>query len=594
MKDKETKKHKKKKSLESKSNVKTPKKVKSRTSKYSKLKIKDRLTKAFLQITVTLSVAAVISVIALFLMSASYENVLTNYGFSQGDIGKAMTALSDTRSAIRGAIGYEKQSDLDTLVKQYGEKKEAFNTHLQDIAAIMTSDEEQAQYAAIVEAADKYWTLGDEILVEGIYGEDKSAVEERAVSELDPLYSSVYDALLKILNDSVDKGDWIYNTMFILKFALTALIVAIVVVAVVSAMKIGKEISGGIVEPLSKLGQRINTFAHGDLASPFPHNDADDEITVIIRDCENMASNLNDIISDVGQLLGQMAEGNFAVDSSIDEKYEGDFAQLLASIRELNGQLGVTLRQIYQAAEQVNQGASQLADSAEDLAEGASDQASAVQELMATIESVSNISENSAEVAAQSAKQAKEAVETADKSRIDMQDLIVAMSDITKTSKEIENIIAAIEDIASQTNLLSLNASIEAARAGEAGRGFAVVADQIGKLANDSAASAVSTKELISKSLSQIDRGNVIVENTMATIGEVLENMSRLATSADESSATSRAQADMLGQVEVGIEQISTVVQNNSAASEETSAISEELSAQAISLQEMVGAFTLQ
>ncbi len=581
-----------KKEKQKKQKAKTAK-VERKANKISKLRIKERLTKAFLQITIMLSVASAIGIMALFLMSASYENVLKNYGFSQGDIGKAMTALTDTRSAIRGAIGYEKQSDIDSLVKQYGEKKEAFNTHMQDIKAIMTSPAEKNEYEAIMVAADEYWQLGDVILIESVTSKDKASAEEKVVSQLEPLYDNVYNSLLKIMNNSVDKGDWIYNTMFILKFALTAIMIAIVVFGVVSSMNIGKRISGGIVEPLSQLGKRINTFAHGDLTSDFPQYDGTDEIAIIINDCKAMATNLTSIMSDMANMLGEMSDGNFTVDSVMEEKYEGDFEQMLKSIRCLSVQLNETLHKIYEAAEQVNQGASQLADSAQDLAEGASDQASAVEELMATIESVSNISESSANAAAQSAIQAKEAVGTADKSRTDMQDIIDAMEDITRTSKEIENIIVAIEDIASQTNLLSLNASIEAARAGEAGRGFAVVADQIGKLANDSAASAVSTKELIGKSLAQINSGNLIVKNTMSTIGCVLENMNELANSADNSSESSRTQADMLGQVEIGIEQISTVVQNNSAASEETSAISEELSAQAISLKEMVAAFNL-
>lgn len=167
------------------------------------------------------------------------------------------------------------------------------------------------------------------------------------------------------------------------------------------------------------------------------------------------------------------------------------------------------------------------------------------------------------------------------------------MERITDTSKEIENIIAAIEDIASQTNLLSLNASIEAARAGEAGRGFAVVADQIGKLAADSALSAVTIRELISKSLAEIETGNRIVENTLESISTVLANMEAFAGMASGAAEASKIQVDMLKQIEGGIEQISDVVQNNSAAAQETSAISEELSAQSVSLDEMVTKFVL-
>ena len=195
--------------------------------------------------------------------------------------------------------------------------------------------------------------------------------------------------------------------------------------------------------------------------------------------------------------------------------------------------------------------------------------------------------------AVKAATSAKEAAEDARKSREEINRLTEAMERITETSKEIENIIAAIEDIASQTNLLSLNASIEAARAGEAGRGFAVVADQIGKLAADSAQSAVTTRDLISKSLVEIEMGNSIVENTMESISTVLANMEAFAGMASGAAEASREQADMLKQIEAGIEQISSVVQNNSATAQETSAISEELSSQAIGLEDMVEKFVL-
>lgn len=167
------------------------------------------------------------------------------------------------------------------------------------------------------------------------------------------------------------------------------------------------------------------------------------------------------------------------------------------------------------------------------------------------------------------------------------------MERINDTSKEISNIIAAIEDIASQTNLLSLNASIEAARAGEAGKGFAVVADQIGKLASDSAASAVDTKKLIEHSLQEIDHGNEIMAKATTAIESVIKGINSLAVSTNEISELSDTQADAMKQLEEGIEQISEVIQNNSAAAQQSSATSEELSAQSEALEHLVGQFTL-
>ena len=285
--------------------------------------------------------------------------------------------------------------------------------------------------------------------------------------------------------------------------------------------------------------------------------------------------------------------GRFNVSSNAKNSYVGDFEKLFTAMNKLNEQLDGTLRKIQQTSEQVRIGSEQLASSASELAEGATNQAGAVEELTVTVENVTNISEKSALNAVEASKNAMSAAEEAKKSREEMSQLTKAMERITATSKEIENIIEAIEDIASQTNLLSLNASIEAARAGEAGRGFAVVADQIGKLAADSTQSAVTTRELISKSLVEVGAGNSIVENTMESINTVLVNMETFADMASSTAEDSKMQVDLLKQIEAGIEQITIVVQNNSAAAQETSAVRQELSAQATNLEGMVEEFVL-
>ena len=345
------------------------------------LKIRDRISRSFTQVTLILCVASVLSIIALFIMASRYENALQNYGFSQGDIGKAMTVLTDTRSAVRGAIGYETEEEIQKLVTQYEEKKEAFWKYMEDVEKCMVTPEGKASYKKIADAAEDYFAVSDDIIKEGATTDSAKSLDaqHRAFSEMAPAYQTVYDEVLGLMNVNVEKGDQTSSTLLILRYVIIALIVIIVIVASVVAIKIGKNIANGIVAPLANLGERLDAFAHGDLDSSFPESDYNDEIADIIGDCTEMALTLNEIISDAGYLLGEMADGNFAIATRIEEKYEGDFRQLLLSMRNLNRKLDGTLKMINEAAEQVTQGASQLAYSAQDLAEGATDQAGAVE-----------------------------------------------------------------------------------------------------------------------------------------------------------------------------------------------------------------------
>ena len=368
---------------------------------------------------------------------------------------------------------------------------------------------------------------------------------------------------------------------------------AIGVIAVAYSIYKAKQIGERIGEPVAQCTDRIQLLAQGDLHTPAPKVETGDELQILAEATASLSDNLQQVIGDTDYLLGEMSEGNFAIVSNCREAYIGDFSGLLESIRKLNHKLSETLGEIKNAVSQVSAGAGQMADAAQGLAEGATDQAGSVEELQATITNVTEIVEKNAKALGASYEKAMEYQQQARTSGEEMKGLTDAMQRINETSKQISDIIGEIEDIASQTNLLSLNAAIEAARAGEAGRGFAVVADQIRKLADDSAQSAVHTRELIETSLQEIEKGNQITDKTAEALQKVVEGIEDLANESKKAMEESNAQADAMAQIEQGIEQISTVVQNNSATAEETSATSEELSAQATNMNELTDAFQL-
>lgn len=559
------------------------------------LKIRERLSKSFMQVIAIASISAVVGIIALLAMTRMYNNALTNYGFSQGDIGKAMTAFAEARSDLRGAIGYTEEGIVKELKEDYYAKQDAFNTYLADIEKSMVTQAGKDAYNQVVADLDGYWDVSDEMIEAGATTDAAKSKEaqDRAAKELKPLYEAVYSDLKNLMDVNVQKGDQTERMLALMEIIVVIIIVANIGLCIFIGKRIGNQIADGISNPLQQISERLKTFADGDLDSEFPVHDAKDEVAEMIVTARQMADNLNVIISDSGRLLNEMANGNFAVKTEYEDRYTGKFNDLLIGLRNMNRKIDESLRQVEETAEQVSLGSSNMAEAAQSLAEGATEQAGAVEELQATITDITANVEHTAENLEKSHADARKYADDADRSRAQMHAMVEAMQRISESSMKIENIISELEDIASQTNLLSLNASIEAARAGEAGKGFAVVADQIRKLAEQSGASAVSTRELIEGSIHDVEEGNKAVALVSETLDEVIKGINDIADTSKSLSENSQAQATAMEQAEQGVNQISEVVQSNSAMAQETSATSEELSAQAETLDNLVRQFTL-
>jgi len=559
------------------------------------LKIREKLSKSYLQVIFIASISAIVGIGALLIMTRMYNNALTNYGFSQGDIGKAMTVFADARSDLRGAIGYDEEGIIKELKEDYYVKKDLFNTYLAEIEKSTVTKATRDAYNQILADLDGYWELSDEMIETGATTDEASSKEaqDRAAKELKPLYEAVYNDLTNLMDINVQKGDQIESILAVMEIIVVIIIIAVIILSILIGRRFGNQIAEGISKPLTAISERLKTFAEGDLDSEFPEYDARDEVAEMIETARQMADNLNVIISDSGRLLNEMADGNFVIATDHEEKYTGKFNDLLVGLRNMNRKINESLRQVEETAEQVSLGSGNMAEAAQSLAEGATEQAGAVEELQATIADITANVEHTAENLQKSHADARKYADDADHSREQMQAMVEAMQRISESSMKIENIISELEDIASQTNLLSLNASIEAARAGEAGKGFAVVADQIRKLAEQSAASAVSTRELIEGSIHDVEEGNKAVALVSETLDEVIKGINDIADTSKSLSENSQSQATAMEQAEQGVNQISEVVQSNSAMAQETSATSEELSAQAETLDNLVRQFTL-
>lgn len=366
----------------------------------------------------------------------------------------------------------------------------------------------------------------------------------------------------------------------------------LLVVIIIVATKGYQFLAKNLIEPIVELDHAVVSMSKGDLSTEIAY-EGESELGVLAESLRKTLDMLKKLVMDFTYILKQFQEGNFNVNSEHPEAYIGDFSELLERLVQMVGSFSDTMRGIDNAADQVSEGANGLAMSAQDLAQGASDQAASIQELLATVTEVTEQVVENTKTTDKAHDYAKAVGQQAKVSQDKMKELTGAMESIKSTSGEIENIIIDIEEIASQTNLLSLNAAIEAARAGEAGKGFAVVADQIRKLAEDSAVSATKTRELISKSISEVQKGNEITSQTAEALDSVLREMDNIVLAVGQIRTASDKQAASVKEIEKGFEGISAVVQNNSAAAEETSATSEELSAQAVALKGMVERFQL-
>ena len=557
------------------------------------MRIEDRLKKAFNMIIVIASIGSVVGLISLVVVIGQFKNAMENYALPQGDIALFMNEYGECRSNMRGIIGYEDQNLIDSLQQKHAVRKESTYERLAAIEKTTVTPEGRASYEKISAALEAYFAKEAEVIKLGATTDQELSrqAQNMAIAEITPLYEALDNATLELMNVNIEKEHEAEVLCEALETGAMILMVILIVCATIIAKRIAVVISNGIAKPLAELEERVVAFAEGDINSPFPQSKEKDEIAGLMNASYTMAERLQMIIADVTRLCEEMSGGNFAVKSDCEESYVGDLVNLREAIKTMNMSVSNALKEVEELATQVNVGATNLAEAAQDLAEGATDQAASVQEMLATMNTVSDGLKDTSTSVEEAYKQALKCADDAQVSRTEMGNMVESMNRITETSKKIENIIAEIESIASQTNLLSLNASIEAARAGEAGRGFAVVADEIRNLADQSAKSAVDTRELVSNTLFEIEQGSKIAFKTADVLDGVVNAIQQIAQTNNVLADNSKDQAYAVEQADEGIARISEVVQSNSAAAEESSATSQELSAQAMSMHELVSRF---
>ena len=465
------------------------------------------------------------------------------------------------------------------------------------LEAIMSANSKaqkgQDDYEVANAAWEKYRGASDEILQLSREGKQQEA-SKLMTGEVYEDYKS-FSKKLTILCDKfqveLDQAKTMANVCTVIIFIV--IVAAGLAIAVVTTL-IGKIITNSITEPVEQIEAAVASLRKGELSNvEMLTYESEDELGDTIRNLKEAMGILADYVSEISVEVKAIAQGDLTRNGDDITDFLGDFSELKTSLLYILKRFNSTLTEISNLAEQVSSNSSEVENASKSLADGATEQAGVIEELNATIDTVVDMAEDTAKETQNASARVKASANKANEEKEKMNELLTEMEHITEISKEIGNIITDIEDIASQTNLLSLNASIEAARAGEAGKGFAVVADQIGKLAADSAKSAVNTRDLIDKTLVEIEKGNTITRTTADAFNQIITDMESFAELAENTMEKANSQAESLEQIGQGIEQLSGVVQGNAASSEENTAISINLAEGAAKMHDRVNIFKL-
>lgn len=554
--------------------------------KFKNIKIGKRLSLAFTLIIAAFAITIMVAVIGAFMIG----NTLTTFYNQPYQMAQAaLNAMKEFETVDKQIYMAATTQDLDKTKKCMDLVSTAYANLQADWKVI--SDKYMGDHSDIEnfeKLMNEIEPIRDDIM-------ERAAVNDPEVMTImeekySPMIEKAQGYLENIVSYVNERGIYFHNVGNTTKYTILAILIVDALIVIVFVLYISKLITKSLTSPIEEIQETVKKMAEGDLNVTIDYH-SDDELGYLSHDIRNTIRTLSAYVSNISQVLGSIAQKDLTV--SVDIDYVGDFAPIKESMTTIANNLRETMAGIDQAIKQVSVGSDQIAQASQSIAQGATDQSASVEELLATVNEFSTQVDKNADNAVGVNGISKESVHLMQNGNEYMQALLKAMKEIEKQGKEISNITEVINDIASQTNLLSLNASIEAARAGEHGKGFAVVANEIGNLANESANATKNIAALVNSTIQAVEEGSRLANSTAEALEGVVHSSEKTGDLINEIAMACEHQSTSLKEVLQGIQSISNVVEANSAVAEEASASSEELLSQVEEVVGMIGEFNI-
>lgn len=453
------------------------------------------------------------------------------------------------------------------------------------------TDEEWAAMENISSMSNGLVPLEEEALAQAANGHSEEAIAAVFSTEYQDTIQQINSQTTETINAIQNRMQVEQNKMNILQLIAQIAYIAVFLYIVKKLTDTVRFAKKELLHPIVEVSEQMQELANGTFDVPLNLTEDDSEVGKMVASIAVMKANFKSMISEISNVLGEMGQGNYAV--TVTQEYVGEFVAIKESLLKIIAETRGALNTILDVSKEIDCGSEQLAHASEDLAKGCTDQSIQVKEVAEQIN-------NMTEYVRKNAKDASEAVDISNNARellvegnSRMDDLKQAISEISKCSEEIGTIISTIEDIASETNLLSLNASIEAARAGEAGRGFAVVAEQVKNLAEESTRAAGETTKLIEATIQAVEKGITLVDATAQNIDSVTKGVQETTERMTLMANFLNEESEIMKRIDQSVVQVSSIVDNNSATSQETAAVSQEQSAQVTTMVQLMERFNL-